>query len=146
MTRIIVKRTIHAPATHIFQAVSDIGNLPRTNPDIARVEFLSDTHTGVGTCFRETRVMKGREHVTDLEITEYDPAGRVRMVADSHGTVWDSLFTVEDAGERAELTLQMDCNAHRLLPRLLNPLFKGMIRKGLEKHLDAVKAYCETAP
>lgn len=37
----------------------------------------------------------------------------------------------------------MDANAYRLLAKLFNPLIKGMIRKFIEKDMDAVKAYCE---
>ncbi len=143
MTRIIARRTINAPADQIFAAVADIENLPRTNADIKSIEFLTEQRSGTGTRFRETRVMKGREHITELEVTEYQPGERVRMVADSHGTVWDTVFTVSPAGE---LTLAMDARAHKLLPRLLNPLFKGMFRKGIEKHLDALKTHLEAQP
>ena len=27
--------------------------------------------------------------------------------------------------------------------RLMNPIMKGLFKKGLEKHVDALKAYCE---
>ena len=145
MTQVTVKRTINAPSDLIFKAVSEIGNLPNTVPDIVRVEFLSEKQSGVGTMFRETRLMNGKQHVTELEVTEYDPSGRVRMVADSHGTIWDSVFTVVPAGAAAELTIEMDCRAHKLLPKLLNPLFKGLYRRGMEKHMDTLKSYCETA-
>ena len=141
MTQVTVKRTIDAPPAVIFKTVSDIENLPNTSEDVLRIEFLTEQRSGVGTRFRETRRMKkDKEMVTELEVTEYDPAGRVRMVADSHGTVWDTLFTVSPEGE---LTISMDCRAHKLLPRLLNPLFKGMFRRGMEKHLDALESYCQ---
>ena len=37
----------------------------------------------------------------------------------------------------------MEARAHKLLPKLLNPLMKGLYKKGLEKHLNALKIYCE---
>jgi len=141
--QVTAKRTIHASTDRVFKAITDFGNLPDTNPDIVHIEFLSDRHAGAGTVFRETRAVNGKRHVTELEVREFDPPGRARMVADSHGTVWDSVFTVVAAGDAAELTIEMDCSAHKLLPKLLNPLLKGLFRKGLEKHIDAVKAYCE---
>ena len=95
--------------------------------------------------FRETRRMKSKEMVTELEVTEYELNNYVRMVADSHGTVWDSLFTVKPSGEGTEITITMDARAHKLLPKLLNPVFKGLFRRGLEKHMDGFKAYCEQA-
>ena len=143
MTRTIVSRTVDAPLDVVFKAVSDIGNLPSTVPDIVKVEFLSDVISGVGTRFRETRLMNGKESTTELEVTEFIDNEHVRMVADSHGTVWDSVFTVKATGGRTELVLSMDAKARKLLPKLMNPLINGLIKKGLDKHMDAVKAYCE---
>jgi uncharacterized protein YndB with AHSA1/START domain len=145
MTRITVSKTIAAPTDFVFRTVSDIENLPNTVGDVQSVEFLSERQSGVGTRFRETRMHKGKSMVTELEVTEYAENDHVRMVADSHGTVWDSLFTVRPAGELVELTITMDARPHKLLPKLITPLFKGMFRRGMEKHMDAVKAYCEGA-
>lgn len=143
MTRTTVTRSIDAAPEIVFRAVADVPHLPETVPDIVSVDLLSDVVSGVGTRFRETRLMHGREARTDLEVTEYVENERVRMVADSHGTTWDTLFTVRPAGARTDLEIRMDAKAHALLPRLMNPLMKGLIRKGLEKHADAVKDYCE---
>ena len=141
-----VQRTIRAPAELVFRAVSDVRGLPGTVPAIVRVELLSERTSGVGTRFRETRRMKGKETTTELEIVEYVENRRVRMVADSHGTRWDSLFAVEPADGATRLTLTMEARARKLLPKLLNPLFKGLFRRGLGEHLDAVKRYCESVP
>ncbi len=137
-----VKRTIHAPVDLVFKTVSDI-NFSKAVPHIVSAEILSDTKSGVGTRFRETRLMNGKEAKTVLEVTEFVENGRVRMVADSHGTVWDSLFTVKPDGESTALELTMDARAHKLLPKIMNSLIKGMVQKAVEKDMDAVKAYCE---
>jgi ribosome-associated toxin RatA of RatAB toxin-antitoxin module len=145
MTRTTVTRTIHAPADVVFRAVSDVANLPSTVPCIVSTELLSETTSGVGTRFRETRDMNGKHHTTDLDVTEYVENERVRMVADSHGTIWDTVFTVRPSGGGTNLEIAMDARAHMLVPRLLNPFMKGLFKKGLDKHIDAVKAYCEQA-
>jgi carbon monoxide dehydrogenase subunit G len=144
MTRIVVKKEIRAPVEFVFKSISDIAHLPQTVPDIEKVEFLSEHQSGVGTRFRETRIMKGKESTTELEVTEYTENAHIRMKADSHGTVWDSIFQVEKSGEFTHLTLTMDATAQKLLPKMMNPLMKGMYKKGLEKHVEAVKSYCET--
>ena len=143
MTQVSVSKTIAAPVPVVFRAISDVENLPATNPDIVGVEFLSAQRAGVGTRFRETRAMGSKQNVTELEITEYVENERVRMVADSHGTVWDTVFTVTPDSAAARLEIVMDARAHKLLPKLLNPIFKGLFRKGLAKHIDAVGAWCE---
>jgi hypothetical protein len=143
MPIITVTRSINAPIDLIFKSISDISNLPKTNRDIVNIEFISDIKSGVGTRFIETRLMNGKESKTELEITELVENEHIRMVADSHGTVWDSVFTVKSSGDQVVLKLAMDARAHKLLPRLLNPLMKGLYKNGLEKHMDAVKTFCE---
>lgn len=143
MTTTTVTRRISAPIEHVFETVSDISNFRKAIPHITEVEFLTEQHVGVGTRFRETRLMKGRKASTELEVTEYVPADRVRLVSDVGGTVWDTVFTVRQEGDEVELQMVMEARAYKLLARLLNPMIKGMIRKAIEQDLDAVKVWCE---
>lgn len=143
MVRIIAARLIDASVPLVFRTVADPQQFSQALPHIARIEFLSQVKSGVGTRFRETRVMQGREVTTELEVKEYVDNDRIRLVADSHGTVWDTLFTVKAGRGSADLTMTMDATAYRLLPKLLNPLIRGMVQKAVEKDMDAVKPYCE---
>lgn len=143
MTRTTITRTIDAPIDIVFNTVSDISQFSEAVPHIVKVEFLTESKTGVGTRFRETRLMKGKEVTTELEVSEYVTNDRVRMVADSHGTVWDSVFTVRSENGKTNLTMTMDARAYQLLPRLMNLLIKGMIAKAVGMDMDSVKAYCE---
>lgn len=145
MTRIVVERQIKASPEIVFQTVSDIKKFSEAVPHITKIEFLSEQQLGLGTRFRETRLMKGREASTELEVAEFVENDRIRMIADSHGTVWDTLFTVEPAADGSVLTMTMDARAHKLLPRLLNPLIKGIVKRAVEDDMDSVKAFCESA-
>lgn len=145
MTRTIVTRTIDAPRELVFRAVSDLDILTEVAPNVIGIDVLSRPDAGgpVGTRFKETRLMMGKENQTELEITEFVDGERVRMVSDSHGTVWDTVFTVRDIQGGTELNLTMDAKARGFMPMLMNPLFKTMIKKGLDEHVDHVKAFCE---
>ena len=155
MTRTRISRTIQAPVERVFAAVADITNFSSAVPEIVRVEFLTESRVGVGTRFRETRMMRGREASTELEVTEYARNERVRMVADAGGTVWDSLFTVAAVeggrgtgeptgmGARTKLRLVMEARPYRLRARLLVPLTKAIVAKAVEGDMDALKEWCE---
>ncbi len=143
MTQFTATRSMNAPIDLVFKTVSDINNFSKAIPDIVNVEFLSDVKSGVGTRFRETRLMNGKEAMTELEVTEFVENDRVRMVTDSHGAVWDSVFTVKRVDGHTELTLAMDAIPHTLMQKMMIPMIKGMISKALEKDVDAVKTYCE---
>ncbi len=143
MTQFTATRSINAPIDLVFKTVSDINNFSKAIPDIINVEFLSDVKSGIGTRFRETRLMNGKEAMTELEVTEFADNDHVRMVTDSHGAVWDSVFTVKRVDGHTELTLDMDARPHKFMQKMMIPMIKGMISKALEKDMDAVKTYCE---
>lgn len=123
--------------------ISDINNFSKSIPDVINVEFLSDVKSGVGTRFRETRLMKGKEAMTELEVTEFVENDHVRYVTDSHGTVWDTVMSVKAVDDKTDLTLIMDARPHKFMQKKVVPMIKGMISKALEKDMDSVKAYCE---
>ena len=144
MPTVTVERRISAPADFVFDAISNIENLPNTVAGIKSVQFLTDQRSDVGTRFRETREMGGTEYITELEVVEYQPENRSwRGVADTDGTIWDSVMRVEAHGDQALLIVEMDCRGKTWFKRMLNVLLKGLYRRGLVDHLDAVKAYCE---
>lgn len=142
MTRIRVEREIPAPVDIVFRAVTDIEGLPDTNPDIVSVELLSEQRSGVGTRFRETRRAGKQEMETDLEVTELVENERARMVADSHGTVWDTVFTFAPTPEGTAFAMEMDARGHKLLNRMMNRIMSPMFRRGMKKHLAKLERYC----
>jgi len=143
MKQITASRSIAAPVELVFDTVANIEQFRKAIPHIVKVEFLSDARSGVGTKFRETRLMKGKEATTDLEVTEYVENDRIRIVSDTHGTVWDTVFTVAAEGERTLLTLAMDINSYKLIAKITTPLISGMLTRALEADMDSVKEYCE---
>lgn len=143
MTKVVAKCLINAPAESVFSMISDIEQFPFNFPAIERVEIISEVQHGLGVRFREYREMEGKEVETELEVTEYVENQHVRMIADSHGTVWDSIFKVKEQSGQTELSIHMEARAHKLLPKLLNPIFKGSYRKSLQQHANTVKANLE---
>ena len=143
MTKTIVTRQINAPIDVVFATISDIRNFSEALPHIVGYEILTDIQVGVGTRFRETRLMNRKEATTELEVTEFVENDHVRMVAESGGTVWDTVFAVRTVGDGTELTLTMDARAQGLMSKLVNPMIKGMIQKVIEGDLDIVKSHCE---
>lgn len=143
MTTTIVTRKINAPIEKVFKTVADISQFSEAIPHITKIEFLSDIKSGFGTKFRETRLMKGKESSTELEVTEYVENERIRLVADSHGTVWDTVFTVTPGEDGTELNMTMEARSYKLVPKIMNPLIKGMVKKMIEIDMDYVKEFCE---
>jgi hypothetical protein len=141
----IDQRIAAAPAT-VFEVLAHIENFQHAVDDIIGVKFLSETRRGQGTVFEETRKMGSREAKVEMEVTEYTPPTGLRIVSrpDAMGTTWDSHFTIAPDGPNTRLSLEMKAKAAKLLPRIVNTLFAGMIRKAVTKDMESLKRHCES--
>ena len=88
--------------------------------------------------------MKGKESSTELEVTEYVENDRIRLISDTHGTIWDTVFTISLIDAGTELIMTMEARSYKLIPKIMNPVIKGMIKKMIEIDMDYVKEFCET--
>ena len=145
MTRATVTKTIAAPVERVFETIADIRNFKKAIPHIIDIEFLGEKRKGLGTRFRETRMIKGRRSTTQLEVTEYRPNDRIRIVTDSHGTIWDSVWALAPVEGGTRLTLTLHARAHQLFAKLMNPMVMPAIQSAIADDLDLVKTYCESA-
>ncbi len=146
MSRTTVVRTIKAPIELVFETVAKIEMFSEAVPDVVEVVFLSESKSGVGTRYRETRTMGRRTASTDLEVIEYVPYKHARMVADQGGTVWDTVFAVQENGDGSvELRVVMEAKAYKRTAKLMNPLVANFVRWAIEKDMDAVKSSCESS-
>ncbi len=138
-----VSREIEAPQAKVFETVACIENYSQAIPGIIDVKFLSEQRQGLGTRFIETRRMGKREASVELVVTEYQPNDLVRIVSDTHGTVWDTTMEITPSDKGTKLTMTMEARAHKWTARLINRMIGGIVQKGLTQDLDEVKAFCE---
>jgi len=144
MGSIATTRQVQAPVARVFDVIAHIENFQKAVPGIVGIEFLSETRSGLGTRFRETRRMGKREATCDLEVTEYEPEQHVRIVSNAGGTTWDTVFRVTTKGDGTELSMVMNDKPYKLLAKLFTPLIRPMVRKAVEKDMDDVKQFCES--
>lgn len=138
-----VERQINAPVETVFDVISKAENYSTAVTHITHIEFLSEQKSGVGTRFKETRLIKGREATSTLEVTELVENERIQIFSDEGGTQWISDFTTAATPEGCRLTLQMEAKPYKFMAKIFNPLFKGMIARAIADDMDAVKSYCE---
>ena len=143
MAAINVVRTIRAPAPTVFDTVADPRQFAQAITGVTRLDSLSSTSAGAGTRYRQTRTMNGRTMTMEFEVTECVKPERVRIVNETDGTVWDSVYTIRPANGMTTLTLRMEAGSRSLVTRLVLPLVCLLVRKAVARDLDAVKAHCE---
>ena len=144
MKPLIVTTQIQATVEEVFEVVAHIEVASEIIPKIERAVILTDQKRGRGTRFAETRKMGKREFTMEFEVTEYDPPRSVRLICvDEVKTTWDSIYELEQATGATNLTLTMHCIPTRFRMKLMWPLMKWVIRKGVKDDLNRFANHLE---
>ncbi|NRA57795.1 MAG: SRPBCC family protein [Phycisphaerales bacterium] len=142
---------IDAPAEAVFAAASDFPNATAMVEGINAVEMLSPANDGspigVGTRFRETRTMMGKQATEEMEVSTFDPPHSYTLSALSCGVQFDSKVEVIPDGQGCRLGYDIlgvpTTLFARVVGAIMTPLMKGSMRKAMEKDLSDIKAYVE---
>ncbi len=141
-----VSKQIAAPIDVVFDVFSDITQIEDRIDGISKVEILSDVSSGVGTRWRETRVMFGREATEEMEISALTLNQSYEVVASSHGMDYHSIYTFKEQGDGTLVEMIFSGKPVSLAAKLMTPLgilMKGATRKAFEADMDNLKVLCE---
>lgn len=146
MGRISVTKFIEAPVDRVFEVFTDLPGAPGRISSITKLEVLTDGPIGLGTRFRETRLMFKREATETMEITAFDPPRSYTTVANSCGCLYECTFRFAPQGSGTQVTAEFSWTAQTFFARLMAPLGKlmsSMCMKAFNKDLEELKAHCE---
>lgn len=148
MSAIEISRRVDAPAAAVWELITDLDGSPQRLSGVESVERLSGPEFGVGTRWRETRVMFGRRASEEMEVTAIEPPNAYTVAAASHGMSYVSAWSVAavDEGESL-LTMRFDADPETAVAKVaaatLGRLFAGATRKALVRDLDDIAAAAE---
>ncbi len=150
MTEMAVSHESSASADRVWSVLTDIGNSPGTISAIKRIERLDDRgEFGVGTKWRETREMFGREATEVLEVTAIENGHSYTVEADSRGARYTSIMSVEPAESGSMIRMTFAAEPSGLLSKLMagtiGKLFEGGTRKALQQDLADIAATAEAS-
>jgi hypothetical protein len=141
-----VDRHIAAPPDVVFARASDFRRAPETISAIVKMDLLTDGPVRIGTRFRETRVLFGREATEEMTVTAFEPPKRYTLGAESHGSryVTELSFAPDGQGTRVTMTFAATPVTFmaRVMSVLMRPMTKGLV-KMCAKDLDDMKAAIE---
>lgn len=143
-----ITRHARAPIELVFRRATDLRNAPQVIPAIRSLEVLTDGPVRAGTRFRETRVVFGREHTEEMEVTAFDAPHAYTVGCESCGCRYESnlSFREKDGGTEIEMTFRAIPRTFlaRLMGRLMRPMMKKMVAE-CAKDLDAIAAAAESS-
>jgi hypothetical protein len=77
-------------------------------------------------------------------VTEFVDGDHLRLQDEALGSAWDTTYSVKDEGGSTLLTMAVQAEPKKLMAKLTMALGMSGYRANMEKHLDAIKAHCET--
>ena len=146
MSTMVLSVEIDAEPQTVFDVVADIENSADRLEDIKNIEMLSKGPVGVGTKWRETRVVMKKESVEEMEITAFERPTHYSVYCDSCGYDVRWTMRVDPRGEGSSLTLDMTSQPRTIVGKLMTPigwLMSGMMKKCVAKDLESIKTFVE---
>ena len=149
MSELVVTREVAASAETVWRVLADLDRAEETISAITEIERLDDgSGFGVGTRWRETRIMFGRTATEEMEVTQLEPGKSYVVEAESHGARYRSEMTVEPIEEAAcRLTMSLGAEAQGTISKILassiGRLFERSTRRALQKDLADIATAAE---
>jgi len=133
---------IVSPPERVFAFLSDADNAPRIAPSIKSMVKLTEGPVKVGTRYRETRLMHGKEEQAELEVKEYVPPSLYAMQNVTEGVeiVYRYSLRPEKDGTRIDLVCTLKAGG---MKKLMLPLIAGVLKKEDGEHLQRLKKVLE---
>lgn len=141
-----VSKHVNAPLDRVFEVFSDIQNAEERIEGITNIDILSDKKQGVGTRWRETRIMFGREATEEMEISRFEEPKVYEVVASSNGIDYFSRYTFTEQNGGTLVNMTFSGKPKTFMAKLMTPLgylFQGSTKKAMEGDMDDLKRYCE---
>lgn len=146
MSEVIYSERFNAPISVVFEAFSDFSGAADRIEGIVAVEMLTDGPVGLGTRFKETRIIFGREATEEMEVTEFGMNEKLTVSANSCGSHFKTMFRFQAAGDQTDVNVEMHIQPLTWLAKLMWPigfLMKGTMTKMIIADFDQTKAWCE---
>ena len=139
---------INAPRSDVFNAFSDLNGIESVIDGIQSIEVLEGpAQMAVGTKWKETRVMFGKEATEVMWVTELDKDERYVVEAESHGTHYRSEYTFTDSKEGTDVTMTFEGKPLSLFSKIMSVMFiffVGATKKALKQDMENLKQHLES--
>lgn len=146
--QVTVERRINASADRVWEALTDLERMPSVLTGVERVDVLTPGPFAVGTRWRETRRMFGKQATEEMYVTACEAPGRYVVEADSAGTHYVSEFSLDRSGPQTT-TVRMHFSARPpggfagLLAKVFGGLGTRAVARAIAKDLEDVATSLE---
>ncbi|MCX4911625.1 SRPBCC family protein [Streptomyces sp. NBC_00878] len=144
---VVVERRVAAAQGPVWEAITDLAGMPRVLSSVSKVEVLTEGAFGVGTRWRETRRMFGKDATEEMWVTASEPPERYVVEAASHGSHYISEWVLRADGPATTVRMTFSAVATGgvagLLAKIMGGLGARAVRKAIAKDLADIAAALE---
>lgn len=126
-----LNRSIDASPESVWAVLTDLDHAAETLTGVTRIERVAGSGYRVGTRWRETRRMMGKEATEEMWVSEVDERRRTVVEAHSAGTAYRTVFDLVGRDGRTHLTMTFaaDTGDASLATKLMSVLFGPLGRR-----------------
>jgi carbon monoxide dehydrogenase subunit G len=146
MAQLSLKKHVTAPPEVVFEVFSNLEQAASRVRGIVSLDILTEGPVGVGTRFRETRVMFKKESTEELEIIAFDPPRSYTVAAKSCGAEFKSVFRFAPNDAGTDVYFDFETKPVSFGAKLMSPLTKlmmGPMKRVMEEDLDDLRDAAE---
>lgn len=127
----------------VFDFITSSDNAPKVVQSVKSMVKLTEGPVRVGTRYRETRTMRGKEEHAELEVVVYEPNQNyaVKNMTEGIETVYQYTFHPEANGTRVDLVCEVKAGG---VKKLMLPMVVSILKKEDGDHLQRLKKVLET--
>ncbi len=126
----------------VFEVLSNPTRATEFLDNIKESKQLTDGPIAVGTKFRETRVVNGKEAAADLLVSVYEPNTNIGISTEAEGIEVTYHYHLSPEGDGTRLTWTCELEASGLRKMML-PVVAAIMKKEDGNHLQQLKSYLE---
>lgn len=134
---------IAAPPERVFEVLADPTRASAFLDNITQSTKLTAGPTGVGTVFRETRLVGGKESSADLLVTAHEPNTHLGISTEAEGITVEYHYRLTPDAHGTRLSWACELQAAGLR-RMMLPVIAAIMKREDGGHLRKLKAYLES--
>lgn len=144
-----LERSIAAPPEAVWRVLTDLEAAPELLSGVTRVERLAGVGYAIGTRWRETRTMMGREETEEMEVVGIDEGRSTVIAAETRGMRYRTELSLEPTADGTVLrmrfggTLQSPSWLQRAVAKLTAPIGMSVTRRMMQQDLDDIATAAE---
>ncbi|MGP7816982.1 SRPBCC family protein [Niallia sp. 01092] len=143
MTDFQASAVIAKPVDLVFSYMVNLRNAPEYMKAVVETNKITDGSIGVGTKYQETRKVRGKKAVAEIEFLSFEENVSYKTRSNSNGLIVDYEYEFSEVEEGTKVQFKAKLHVKGLMMKLTKRMLVNILRAEDGDHLQRVKANLE---